>query len=168
MTHVEQALADNRVFSGKYYPKHNLISSILLLKYGETRVILGGDAEKASWDEVLVDKIRIKEDKEDKEDGELFHAHLVKVSHHGSPTGLTPGLWKQLTARGTCYAVITPYRMQRLPKKEIVEFIARHTPKIFVTSLEALSFSYKSWATMRQEYNLRRWLRLCLLSVFID
>ena len=140
---IEKSLADEQYFAQKYYQKHNLISSVLLLKYGETRVILGGDAEKQSWDYILNDELRIKE-------GESLFAHLAKVSHHGSRNSLTENLWETLIGDRECYAVITPFQSRRLPEKQTLSSIARHTKEIFATSLKALTFL--QWEEIRQKY----------------
>jgi beta-lactamase superfamily II metal-dependent hydrolase len=147
---IEKSLTDEQEFVQTYYPKHNLISSVLLLKYGETTVVLGGDAEKQSWNYILNDELRIKE-------GVLLRSHLVKVSHHGSSNGLTENLWETLTEGRECYAVITPFQSKRLPEKQTLSAIVQHTREIFVTSLKALTFW--PWEEKCQEYLLRQWVR---------
>ena len=130
---IEKSLTNAHEFAQTYYPRHNLISSVLLLKYGETQIILGGDAEKKSWDKILNDKLRINE-------GESLRSHLVKVSHHGSSNSLTENLWETLVGDRECYAVITPFQSRRLPERQTISSIAQHTKEIFVTSLKALTF----------------------------
>jgi hypothetical protein len=109
------------------YEKHNLISSVLLVKFGETMIILGGDAEKTSWDYILDDELRISEE------GASLHADLVK--------GLTDGLWGKFTAKRKCHAVIAPFRSRGLPEKEVVRFITEYTKKVFSTALDSCSVS---------------------------
>jgi hypothetical protein len=135
----------------KTYQRHNLISSVLLVKYGETRVILGGDAEKESWDNILADEIRIK--------NESLECELVKVSHHGSKSGMTKNLWETLSPNGTCYAVLTPFKSQRLPSREAVEKISHHTQALFSTALDATTIATRTMEEMLNEYRLQQVLK---------
>jgi len=137
--------------------RHNLISGVLLVKYGQTKVILGGDAERESWKQILDDSLRQSE-------GESIAADLVKISHHGSKRSISENLWERLTfsARGDldtkdreCYAVLTPLFAQRLPDKQAIEHIFRYAEKLFSTSLSALSFQYRSPQELMSEYQLK-------------
>jgi hypothetical protein len=155
-----QALIEN-YFKGKIEraeansKRHNLISGVLLVKYGQTNVILGGDAERESWEQILNDSLRISE-------GMLIAADLVKISHHGSKRGIADSLWERLTELNQnreCYAVLTPFLAQRLPDKQAIEHIMRYTENIFSTSLPALSFRYRQPHEFLSEYQLRQQLK---------
>ena len=135
----------------KTYQRHNLISSVLLVKYGETKIILGGDAEKESWDYILKDEIRIK--------NESLKCELVKVSHHGSKSGMTENLWETLSPDGKCYAVLTPFKSQRLPSREAVEKIFHHTQALFSTALDATTVATRTMEDMLSEYRLQQVLK---------
>jgi len=135
----------------KTYQRHNLISSVILVKYGETRVILGGDAEKESWNYILTDEIRIK--------NESLECELVKVSHHGSKTGLTKNLWETLSPDGGCYAVLTPFKSRRLPSLDAIEKITYHTQALFSTALDATTVTTRTMKEMLSEYRLQQGLK---------
>ncbi|MBC8231212.1 hypothetical protein H8E77_16805 [bacterium] len=126
------------------------------MKYGQTSVILGSDAERESWERILNDSIRISE-------GVSIAADLVKISHHGSKRGIADSLWEKLTfddeGKRECYAVLTPFFAQRLPDKQAIEHIRRHTEKIFSTSLSALPFRYRQPQEFLSEYQLKRQLK---------
>jgi hypothetical protein len=98
------------------------VSVGLLITFGETRVILGGDVERAGWNDVRAEL-----------QSEHLAAHAVKVSHHGSETGYVPGLWEDLASGRKPIAVIAPYRRFRLPKAEAIDHIRPHVSKILLT-----------------------------------
>jgi beta-lactamase superfamily II metal-dependent hydrolase len=108
----------------------NDVSLALLIRYGETRVILGGDVEGPSWQCILraVDK-------------STLTVRGVKVSHHGSPTGYCTGLWRVFSAAGKPVAVITPSLRHRLPTRGAVAHIRRHAEAVFVTCPDGVTFA---------------------------
>ena len=116
----------------------NQISAALLVEFGETRLILGGDVEKESWEEVLkyVAPSRL-------------NAHAVKVSHHGSRNGYCTGLWPLFCAGGKTVAIITPSHPHSLPNEDAVTHIRDYTTQIVSTCTPALTFSttpsFDSW-----------------------
>ena len=61
-------------------PDANLLSAILVLKYGESIVVLGSDALKANWNKA------VKNFRESK----LPKAHVLKVPHHGALNAMAP------------------------------------------------------------------------------
>jgi hypothetical protein len=101
---------------------HNRISVGLRIKFGATRIILGGDVERPGWLDVM-QEVR----------GEDLAAHLVKVSHHGSENGYCDGLWPCFSAQGKPYAVITAYASQSLPRSRALELIGGHAQSILLT-----------------------------------
>jgi hypothetical protein len=121
--------ADGRLAADAPPLRCNDVSLALLIRYGATTVILGGDVEGPSWEEVLqaVDR------------GDLG-ARVVKVSHHGSRTGYCANLWRVFSAAGRPVAVITPSLKHRLPHRDAVEHIQRHAAEVFVTCPEAVTF----------------------------
>jgi beta-lactamase superfamily II metal-dependent hydrolase len=106
---------------------HNRISIALLLIFGSTKIILGGDVESPGWTDVLMD-INPHE----------LAANLVKVSHHGSTTGYCGDLWKHFSASGKPHAVITSYLSQGLPQRRALDHIREHTPSILLTCATAV------------------------------
>ena len=108
----------------------NQISAALLIEYGKTRIILGGDVETESWQEVLarVAPSRLK-------------AHAVKVSHHGSQNGYCTGLWPLLCEDSSTIAVIAPSRRHSLPNAAAIEHIRAAGAQTACTCLPALTFA---------------------------
>jgi beta-lactamase superfamily II metal-dependent hydrolase len=106
---------------------HNDISGALLITYGRTRVILGGDTGRASWEYALRAF-----------DPSHLSARVVKVSHHGSCTGYCAGLWEAFCANGPTYAIITPNRRFDLPRPEAVAHIKSHASHVMTTCLPAV------------------------------
>jgi beta-lactamase superfamily II metal-dependent hydrolase len=125
--HYESALAACFTEEGRFrtllpQAHHNSVSVGLLVRFGQTRVILGGDIERAGWNDVREELLR-----------EHLVANAVKVSHHGSETGYVPGLWDDLAGGKKPIAVIAPYRRFRLPKPEAIGHIRPHVSKILLT-----------------------------------
>ena len=106
---------------------HNIISTALLIIFGQTRIILGGDVESEGWRDAI------------KEIGaEHLAADAVKVSHHGSTNGYCEGLWPIFAARGKPIGVVTAYVSQRLPTKEALAHIADQTSRLMTTCMTAV------------------------------
>ena len=107
---------------------HNVISTALLIVFGRTRIVLGGDVECAGWKDVLE---------------EMGSDHLavsaVKISHHGSTNGYCDGLWDAFSARGKPLGVVTAYVSQNLPARAALEHIAPRVETILTTCLTALN-----------------------------
>jgi beta-lactamase superfamily II metal-dependent hydrolase len=106
---------------------HNRISVALLLIFGSTRIVLGGDVEKPGWTDVLTE-IHPRD----------LAADLVKVSHHGSTNGYCVDLWKHFSGSGRPLAVITSYLSQNLPRKEALEHIREHSRSTLLTCATAV------------------------------
>ena len=66
----------------------NRISIVLLLKFDESEVLLGGDALKQNWKEIIkgLDKINRKK----------LAANCIKVSHHASKDSFEENMWSTL------------------------------------------------------------------------
>jgi len=134
--------------------RHNDISGGLLIRYGRTRVVLGGDVEESNWRDTLANL-----------DHAELAAHAVKVSHHGSATGYTSNLWACFCADGgQPFAIIPPYRRHRLPKREAVEHIRQHTPRIMTTCRPAISFPTTDDFDIWETYALQ--VQLAIRGVF--
>lgn len=132
--------------------RHNLISGVLLVKYGQTSVILGSDAQAENWEYILTDSLRQSE-------GVSLDANLVKISHHGSKRSIVKNLWENFSSSGKCYAVLTPFFAQSLPDEQAIKHISHYTENIFSTSLSSLSFRYRQPDEFIREYKLRQRLK---------
>jgi Metallo-beta-lactamase superfamily len=113
---------------------HNLISSALLIEFGQTRIILGGDVEVDGWQDVLDDQPM-----------NDLSAHAVKVPHHGSRNGYCPGLWDRFAADQKPVAVLTPYSPKFLPQKVALDHIRPRARAIH--SAAVLQHASKSFPT---------------------
>jgi hypothetical protein len=131
--HYESALArcfspDNRLAGNLEYGDHNQVSVGLLVEFGKTTVVLGGDVEGPAWEDAC-DEFR----------HSRFDAVAVKVSHHGSTNGYIDGLWGFFAAGSKPLAIITPFRRHGLPKLEALEHIRDFASPIFTTCRPAIS-----------------------------
>lgn len=138
--------ADGRLSPDVPPLQHNDVSAALLIRFGGTRIILGGDVEASNWRDTLSESTLAHAD---------LAAHAVKVSHHGSTNGYTQNLWAVFSASGEPFAVITPYRKHRLPKCEAVEHIRNHTSRLMTTCRSAIPFAatpnFDVWETYALE-----------------
>ncbi len=64
---------------------------------------------------------------------DYLKSHIVKVSHHGSTTGLHPELWQTLSIPGVTVAVISADGLVN-PRKETVQAILSSGAKVFCTN----------------------------------
>ncbi len=125
---------------------HNKISMALLVVFGKTRIVLGGDVEATSWNEILREWER----------PQLASA-AVKVSHHGSVTGYCDSLWQTFAANKKPIAVLTPYVRHKLPHESALKHIGE-----FVSSIEtagvsnAISAQRRSSAPIKSRLALRQ------------
>lgn len=115
------------------FPKllHNEISAALLIEYGQTRVILGGDMGEKNWREVL----------RKRDEWHLsLAAQLVKVSHHGSPTGTVEEVWQAHAEKAPPFAALTPFSARKLPKPHVVEAIRHHCKSVYTSSVDGVYY----------------------------
>lgn len=108
-------------------PDHNISSMALLVEFGETRLVLGGDVLKSGWDDVMTNF-----------DAAPLSAQLVKVSHHGSAGAYCPGLWEAFSDGTKPISVITPYRNSGLPREKGLEHIQKFSDRIVVPCIDAI------------------------------
>lgn len=93
----------------------NRVSAVLLIRYGDARVIFGADVFKANWREII--------------NGRIFQAnedaaHCLKASHHGSRHGFYEQMWPILV-RGGGHVVVSA-GSYRLPSEQFVKSISRN------------------------------------------
>jgi hypothetical protein len=99
----------------------------LMVIFGETRILLGGDVERQGWQDIIAEM-----------GAAALASHGVKVSHHGSPTGYCDGLWSHISAGTSPVAIVTAYAAQRLPREDALDHIRPHTREILTTCLTAV------------------------------
>ena len=121
----------------------NRASLGFMVNYGQAQIILGGDMEAGNWQHLRSNWNRVSG--EWAEEGRYLpeiRPTLVKVSHHGSPTGCVPDMWGKdgfLVPRGRPpWAVITPWDRaphgRRLPNEGVIETIRRSGVRVLVTA----------------------------------
>jgi len=114
---------------------HNLISPVIVIEYGRTRVVLGGDVERESWGDIL-------DDMTNKWHGApRLSCQFFKVSHHGSTNGYTQDLYERFVCEGRRpIAAITPYNRNRspLPSLDGLTHIKARVSKLYVTNRSAV------------------------------
>jgi beta-lactamase superfamily II metal-dependent hydrolase len=74
--------------------RHNEISYVLLVKHGATKVVLGGDAEQATWDHIV----------EEHADA-IANVTVLKASHHGRDSGYHQEAVKLMSPKCTVVSV---------------------------------------------------------------
>jgi hypothetical protein len=107
---------------------HNVASPAFLVQFGDCRLVLGGDMESESWADVSADFAMTTHE---------LSCRFVKVSHHGSVTGYTGGLYEQFRRSGAPIAVITPFNRHKspLPQNEGVDYLKSQTAELWTTSV---------------------------------
>ena len=152
---VRQIVQDDGAVAPDWEPtaiNHNRISPSLMLEFGDTRILLGGDMETEAWAEV--------EREIDQQESELrgLECHLVKVSHHGSATGFTPTLYQRMVFRGEKpLAILTCFNRNKhpLPSPEGVAHLMSATRLLATNAAMAASSGMsRAWASMPD-----RWFR---------
>jgi len=120
-----------RLFDPTRYDReiHNLLSVVLLVRFGDTHIILGADAECDSWIDILGNSDR-------EEDGVHLSCDVIKVSHHGSVDAFHQPAWEEHAARRPPVVIITPYQRgsSRLPDSVMRERFAGCASEVHVTS----------------------------------
>lgn len=117
----------------------NRASLGFLIQYKDAQIILGGDMEAANWQHF--NAVR---DEQHGDDHDLppLSPHVIKVSHHGSPTGLIPGMWVPgsgffNTAPGDKpkpVCIVTPWK-RKLPDKLVINQMLSAGCRVVVTGL---------------------------------
>lgn len=129
---------------------HNMVSVVLLIKYGDTKVLLGADAEKKSWNYILQDKLRTED----------ISSHAIKMSHHGSTNSIINGLWEKLSKDNKPYVIITPYVRKSLPQEEAINHVSQYTSNIASTCLTAIPFTFERIFNGKVNYGFKEQMAL--------
>jgi hypothetical protein len=111
---------------------HNLISPAVLIRFGKTQVLLGGDMENRAWGEVLAEQDDLNEIRPE------LKCQLIKIAHHGSITGFNASLAARLCGdAGKPIGVLTPFNRHRspLPTYDGVSQILQHVCELIMTNL---------------------------------
>lgn len=102
---------------------------VLLLKFGNQRVLLGADLEignnpKQGWTDIL-DNSLVKDS---------IRAQLFKVPHHGSENGYHERIFDELVAEKSTLK-LTPWNLNdKLPTAEMIDCYQGHSKEIYITS----------------------------------
>lgn len=103
--------------------EHNLVSSVLEVRYRKWRGILGGDAERRTWatmqsycDRDLVARLR-----------------FLKIAHHGSAIGHPSPFWVA-PQRTPLHAALTSFRAQGLPTSQGIELYRHRSVQLHATN----------------------------------
>lgn len=114
---------------------HNKISSILLIRFYQHFIMLGSDADKETWGRILRDErcITLRDASIMVHPTDYLKSAIVKVSHHGSTTGLHPELWETLSIPEVTVAVISADGAVN-PRKETVLAVLSSGAKVFCTN----------------------------------
>ena len=102
----------------------NKVAVVLLVKVGETIVLLGSDLEGQGWLKML--------DVDERPNGK---ASVFKIPHHGSQNAHEDRVWNEML-HSEPVAALTPWRRggQELPTRSDVERILSFTGKAYVTA----------------------------------
>lgn len=107
----------------------NLLSVVLVIKYGTTNVVLGADT--SSWEKILE---AWKKDCRQAKRRRRHKFDFIKVSHHGLSEGNYDKLWKSFTVRGKSIAVISTGCKYASPSDETVRSIVSRKVKLYSTN----------------------------------
>jgi hypothetical protein len=101
----------------------NLVSGAFLVRYGKADVVLTGDTEYENWRDFRAAKGMPR-----------IRPCLVKVSHHGSPTGRVKGMWgtNGSLGRHKPHTVVTPWN-KRLPDPAVIADIRSSGCPVYLT-----------------------------------
>lgn len=102
----------------------NAVAVVLLIKIGETVILLGSDLERQGWLKIL-----------DTYERPHCKASVFKVPHHGSENAHEDRVWNEMLY-GEPIAALTPWRRggRKLPTMSDVQRIISFTPKAYVTA----------------------------------
>lgn len=135
----------------KPYPlKHNELSPALLIEYGQTRLLLGGDVEAEAWQELL-----------EQRDGSLS-CQFYKIPHHGSVNGFCDGLLERIAEGGSPVAVLTPFNRhwKPLPTVDGLDEYRKHFDAIYATNVRQARYSCGARPEALPADVIKKWMEL--------
>ncbi|MBC7766130.1 MAG: MBL fold metallo-hydrolase [Hyphomonadaceae bacterium] len=107
---------------GAQYEGLNDYSAVLKLRYQDNDILLMGDAEKTSEQQILAS-------------GAYVHADLIKIGHHGSHSSSSPAFMKAVDPK---YAVISSGKSNRYghPHKPTLDLLTKSGIAIFRSDVD--------------------------------
>lgn len=126
---LRNVLSDGPALNRDWKPgnlNHNLVSGSIFLEYGDTKILLMGDAEQPLWDEV-VDNLSVEG---------LFPLHLIKAAHHGSINGFAERFFQRAASGDVSIVVVTPFdRLENpLPRSAGIKEINKYALELLCTN----------------------------------
>jgi beta-lactamase superfamily II metal-dependent hydrolase len=94
-----------------YRADENLLSAVISLRYGPSRIVLSSDAPTKAWQRMWKEATKRKE---------TFEAAGVKVSHHGSRQGFHEEVWKHIIRDDGTHAAISAGVGYRHPHPTVI------------------------------------------------
>ena len=129
---------------------HNEISAAVRVQFGQTVLVLGGDMERAAWQDVMQDTSVGRNE---------IQSHYVKVAHHGSSNGYCDGLYEAHAIGGRKpVAVLTPKTASHLPSTEGIDHLLARTSSLFATNRVVL----ESYCEEIDERTAHQWAQLLM------
>ena len=108
------------------YLDNNLLSVVILMKYFDQGILLGGDMENSSnknngWNAIVNNYSHTS-----------VHPSLFKVPHHGSSTGHNKDVWEKILADMPISVLSTYNKSTKLPKDTDVKRLVSLSKKVYV------------------------------------
>ena len=110
--------------------QHNDISMGLRIECKKFAIVLGGDVTKRNWINVVSHGLV---------DFNRPTTLLVKVAHHGSPTGDCEGLWEAMAKDNMSLAAVVTGWSNALPELVTLQRIAKHAQSTYCTHERAIT-----------------------------
>ena len=123
-------------------PNRNDGSLVLLIEYGDTRLLFTGDAEQEAEQQLITNYPG------------FLSSEVIKVGHHGSQTSSSPSFVDQSTRRGTQYAVIStgPQTRYGLPDEHVLKRWLDTGAIVHNTSTSGALWLYTDGRSVKQKH----------------
>ena len=122
---IFQKVIEKKYPTQDLYPdsnKHNIISTAIHIKFGNSNIILGGDVEKNSWTQIMKNPRS--------QNHSCCNLLFLKSPHHGSENAYSEENWDNWG--NDFHTAITPYNKSNLPTINGLENLLKHTTKIYI------------------------------------
>lgn len=127
---------------------HNNVSTILLVEFGQTRLLFGADAVEEVWNDVFVNEERLNTPI-------TLNSNFVKISHHGSEGAYHRDSWLEIADTELPHAVVTPFDSSDLPRNEVLNVLRNHCRTICLTATNQ-NFHYYPTKSIKTKLS-RKW-----------
>jgi beta-lactamase superfamily II metal-dependent hydrolase len=107
--------------SRKSTAQRNLVSSVLLMKFRNHKLLFGGDTGERIWQECLEN---YKHSGNEKIYGKC-EGDFIKISHHGSKNSSSDKLWEQILSQKSYLGISAARGRYKHPHRETIENILR-------------------------------------------